>query len=83
MNIEAAVQILCDFGVDFIIVGGWSAILYGSARVTNDLDTFFSRESANTRRLAAALALNQPRLRDLPAGLPFVWDEPQYATRQF
>jgi hypothetical protein len=66
---------LLDAGVDFVIVGGWSAILHGSAYPTKDLDICFSRESDNLKRLAAALAPFHPRLRDLPPELPFVWDE--------
>ncbi len=75
MDFETAVQALCDAGVDFIIIGGWCAILHGGAHVTNDLDIFFSRESENLRRLYRALAPYHPRLRDLPSDLPFVWDE--------
>ena len=75
MNFEAAVQALCDAGVDFIIVGGWSAILHGSAHLTNHLDIFFSRRPGNLRRLVRALAPYHPRLRDLPEALPFLWDE--------
>jgi predicted nucleotidyltransferase len=47
MNFERAVQALNDAGVDFIIIGGWSAILHGSAQVSNDLDIFFSRAPKN------------------------------------
>ena len=75
MNFASAVQVLSDAGVEFIIIGGWSAILHGSAHITNDLDIFFSRKPGNLRRLAQALAPYHPRLRDLPEGLPFVWDE--------
>ncbi len=74
MNFELAIQSLSDAGVEFIIIGGWSAILHGSAYVTNDLDLFFSRKPDNLRRLAEALAPYHPRLRDIPAGLPFIWD---------
>ena len=74
MNFEAAVQALSDAGVEFIIVGGWAAILHGSAHVTNDLDIFFAREPDNLRRLVRALAPFRPRLRDVPEGLPFLWD---------
>jgi hypothetical protein len=49
--------------------------LRGSAYLTKDLDICFSRSGTNPKRLAAALAPFQPRLRDFPAGLPFVWDE--------
>ena len=29
MNFIAAVQALADEGIDFVIIGGWSAILHG------------------------------------------------------
>jgi hypothetical protein len=75
MNYIRAVQALVDAEVDFVIIGGWSAVLHGSAYQTNDLDICFSRASANLERLARALSPFHPRLRDLPRDLPFVWDE--------
>ena len=75
MNFIAAVQALVDGGVDFVIIGGWSAILHGSSYLTNDLDICYSRQPDNLRRLASALAAFHPRLRDLPMDLPFVCDE--------
>lgn len=75
MNFITAVQTLVDEGVDFVIIGGWSAILHGSVYLTNDLDLCFSRRPDNLKRLASALAPFHPRLRDLPATLPFIWDE--------
>lgn len=75
MNFEVAVQALVDGEVEFIIIGGWSAILHGSAFMTRDLDIFFSRHSENLRRLAQALKPFHPRLRDFPPELPFLWDE--------
>lgn len=75
MNLATAVQTLVDAGVDFVIIGGWSAILHGSSFKTNDLDLCFSRRTENLRRLAKALAPFHPRLRGLPEGVPFVWEE--------
>lgn len=75
MQFEKAAQVLCDAGVDFVVIGGLSATFHGSARVTYDLDICYSRDSANLRRLAAALAPFHPRPRGFPVGLPFVWDE--------
>ena len=75
MNFDRAVQALCDAGVEFIIIGGWSAILHGSAQVTSDLDIFFARKPENLRRLVKALEPYHPRLADLAEGLPFLWDE--------
>jgi predicted nucleotidyltransferase len=74
MNFETAVQALSDAGVEFIVIGGWSAILHGSVHVTNDLDIFYSRTPANIRKLVEALRPYHPRPRDTPANLPFVWD---------
>ena len=75
MQFDKAIQALCDAGVEFIVIGGLAATLHGSAHVTFDLDICYSRTPSNLRRLAAALAPFHPRLRDLPPGLPFVWDE--------
>ncbi len=75
MQLERAVRLLCDAGVEFVIIGGVSAALHGSARVTYDLDICYSRAPPNLRRLAAALAPYNPRPREFPESLPFVWDE--------
>ena len=74
MNFIAAVQALADEGVDFVIIGGWSAILHGSSSITNALDICYSRNPDNLKRVVAALTSFHPRLRDLPQDLPFVWD---------
>ncbi len=74
MKVITVVHALVDAGVDFTIIGGWCAILHGSANVTNDLDVCYSRKRENLKRLAGALAPFHPRLRDLPGDLPFVWD---------
>jgi hypothetical protein len=75
MKFIQAVQALVDEGVEFVIIGGWCAILHGSSYMTKDLDICYSRTQENLNRLAKALAPHHPRLRDLPEGLPFVWDE--------
>jgi hypothetical protein len=75
VKLIAMVQALVDSGVDFVIIGGWSAILHGGSSVTNDLDVCYSTRPENLNRLAGTLAPFHPRLRDLPKDLPFVWDE--------
>ncbi len=75
MNFVQAVQILADAGVEFAIIGGWSAIMHGSAHVTNDLDLCYSRTAVNLKRLADALTPFHPRPADFPPELPFIWDE--------
>jgi|SRR5580704_6953167 hypothetical protein len=69
-----AIKVLAEAKVDFVIIGGWCAILHGSAYVTNDLDVCFARDKENCERIARALAPFHPRLRDMPPNLPFVWD---------
>jgi len=75
MNFVLAVQTLTDAGVEFAIIGGWSAIMHGSAHLTNDLDLCYSRNPENLRRLALALAPYRPRPAGIPRDLPFVWDD--------
>lgn len=74
MNIDAAVRALVDADVEFVLIGGWSAIVNGSRFMTDDLDICYSRKPENLRRLARALAPYHPRLRGLAEGLPFIWD---------
>ncbi len=74
MKFEAATQALADAGVEFVLIGGWAAILNGSARSTRDLDICFARSADNRRRIVAALAPYHPRPRDFPFDLPFIRD---------
>jgi predicted nucleotidyltransferase len=75
MEFEKAVQVLCDAGVEFVIIGGVAATFHGSTRVTYDLDICYARSAANVQRLATALAPFRPRPRGFPQDLPFLWDE--------
>lgn len=74
MEFEQAVQVFCDAGVDFVIIGGLAAVLHGSAYVTSDLDIFYSRTKSNLQKIAEALSPFHPRPRGFPSELPFVWD---------
>jgi hypothetical protein len=74
VKFDIAVQRLVDAQVEFVLIGGWAAILNGSSRTTRDLDICFARTAENRRRLAAALGPYNPRPRDFAAELPFVWD---------
>lgn len=72
---ERVVSALSSGKVDFIVVGGVSAVLHGVPIVTRDLDVCYRRESGNLSRLALALFTFQLRLRGLPEGVPNVFDE--------
>jgi hypothetical protein len=73
-DFEKLFQALGRGDVQFIVIGGFAAILHGSAHLTVDLDIAYSREPDNLSRLASALAPFQPYPRGAPAGLPFLWD---------
>jgi hypothetical protein len=60
--------------VEVILIGGWAAILHGSARTTVDIDFVYSRSPENLQRIVDALADLDPYLRGAPPGLPFLWD---------
>jgi hypothetical protein len=80
-NIEKALVALVRDEVAFVVVGGVAASLHGSSLATFDLEICYSREPGSLGRLAAALAPFNPRLRDLPVALPFVWDTSRLRNR--
>jgi hypothetical protein len=61
--------------VEYVIVGGVSAILQGVMVNTFDLDICYRRTPANIALLVAALRDLNPRPRGWPADLPFAFDE--------
>ena len=75
IDYPALLRALHEHGVRFIIVRGAAATAHGSARLTQDLDVVYERSPENLRRVAAALAPQQPYLRGAPPGLPFQLDE--------
>ena len=72
-------EILLAHGVEFIVVGGQAETLFGSARVTVDMDLCYRRTKENLERLAAALREIKPTLRNAPPNLPFIIDEQSLA----
>ncbi|HEY3245196.1 MAG TPA: hypothetical protein VGM03_17785 [Phycisphaerae bacterium] len=69
--LEYVVEILTRHGVEFIIVGGQAAWLFGSPLLTYDIDFCYRRSDENLRRLADALREIQPSLRGAPPDLHF------------
>ena len=74
LDFDKLVQALADAEAEFVLIGGWAAILNGSATVTRDLDVCYARGAANHRKIAGALSPFKPRPREFPPGLRFVWD---------
>lgn len=71
----AALKVLADANVSFIIVGGFAAVARGSLQITQDLDLCYERTPQNFKRLASALAPYHPGLRGAPDDVRFVLDE--------
>jgi predicted nucleotidyltransferase len=74
-NFTAALRVLSEAKVNFIVVGAYAAVLQGSAQVTQDIDICYERTPENMKRLAAALRPHHPLLRGAPARLPFTLDQ--------
>lgn len=72
-QLERLLRVLDEGGVAYIVVGGVAARAHGSSRLTDDLDISYARDSANLKRLVAALKPLKPYLRGAPPGLPFAW----------
>lgn len=68
-DFRRALRVLAAHDVEFIVVGGISAILRGAPVVTLDLDVVHRRGPENVRRLLAALRSIDARYRHDPRGL--------------
>jgi predicted nucleotidyltransferase len=74
IDYQGILERLTSGEVEFILIGGFAAVIHGSARLTLDVDVVYRRSPDNLRKLVAALAPIKPYLRGAPPGLPFQWD---------
>lgn len=65
-------QRLADSGIDFVIVGGYAAVIHGSAYVTRDLDICAVLTEKTVNKLREVLADWDPRHRMTPQRLSFL-----------
>lgn len=61
-------------GVEFLVIGGQAESLFGSPRVTYDVDLCYRRTPENLKRLALMLVELGATLRGAPKGVPFKLD---------
>lgn len=73
-DFAAMLKVLTEHQVEFVVVGGVAANLFGSPRLTYDLDIVYNRANPNLLRLTKALENLHPYLRGAPRGLPFKLD---------
>jgi len=71
-----AIRVLVDHHVEFVLIGGYAAVLHGSTLFTNDADICPDPNPENLDRLAAALREMDARIRTHaePDGVPFTSD---------
>ena len=80
INLEKILPILAQEQVEFVIVGGVAAVIYGSSHLTSDLDICYGRNKENLNKLVKAIAPHNPQLRlgekqaEGLTKLPFIWD---------
>lgn len=75
-NFSQLLQRLADAGLDFVIVGGFAAVTYGSSYLTRDVDICAGLTADNVAKLRAALADWNPRHRMTPEKLSFLQHPP-------
>ena len=73
-DFAAILAALDEHGVRFVLIGGLAMQVQGSDHRTDDIDIFYARDRGNLSALAASLAPFKPRLRGVPAEVPFVPD---------
>jgi hypothetical protein len=71
---RAILKLLTARGIDFVLIGGYAAVLHGSPRVTQDLDLCYSTDKANLEALGRALIDMRARLFGVEEEVPFVPD---------
>jgi predicted nucleotidyltransferase len=71
---EEILRRLTERGVDFVVIGGIAAVLWGSARMTYDLDICFATDEANLKALGQVLVDLEAPLKGVAEELPFVPD---------
>lgn len=74
-DLEAIIKRLVDSEVEFVLIGGYAAILYGVSLMTKDVDVCCPFTAENLKRIVNALADLHPYHQLTPQNLPFVVTE--------
>ena len=76
MQISSLLQRLCNADIDFVIVGGYAAVLHGSSMVTRDLDVCMVLSAENVEKIRDLFRDLHPTHRQTPQRLSFL-DNPE------
>jgi hypothetical protein len=74
-NLEKLVERLIQHEVEFVIIGGYAAMIYGVSCITYDVDVCGPLDLENLTRLHTALADLHPFHRMTPNEIPFLLNE--------
>lgn len=74
-DFRAALTLLAEHNVRFVLIGGLAMTAQGASHITLDIDICCDQSPRNLTALATALRACHARLRDLPPDLPFVLDD--------
>ena len=74
LNAEELLRRLTARGVDFVVIGGIAAVLWGSPRQTFDLDISFALDEGNLEALGSVLVEVGAKLSGVQEEVPFVPD---------
>jgi predicted nucleotidyltransferase len=73
-RLERIADLLQRHQVEFIVIGGQAEYIFGSPRITYDVDLCYRRTPENLARLAIALRELKVSLRGAPRDLPIILD---------
>jgi hypothetical protein len=74
LNALKIIELFARHRVEYMVIGGQAAYLFGSPLVTHDTDLCYRRTPENLERMALALKEVHPTLRGAPPDLPFRLD---------
>lgn len=74
LDAEEILRRLTARGVDFVVIGGIAAVLWGSPRMTYDLDICFATDDTNLKALGQVLVDLNAQLRAVDEEVPFIPD---------
>lgn len=71
-DLNRLIQRLCDAEIDFVLVGGFAAIVHGASMLTRDLDVCTVLSPATIEKLRATLRDVHPTHRMTPSRISFL-----------
>jgi predicted nucleotidyltransferase len=75
-NLNHLLKRLLESGIDFVLIGGYAAVLHGSSQVTQDIDICAVITESDLQKLRHALGDLEPKRRMNPGFQPSLADYP-------